>query len=336
MLIDRWRLPKLIRVRSDLIVPDSANRAHTGLSVDHVHLIASSMLHHGFRARPAFGRAPIGPRGQPHDIPVLVQGGPSCPLAVQSLADMRDMCSGDPDFPHVSIESEQWYCSLGNGHFSQALNLFRQKATSKFTGMPFVVPRDDHALRHALTHGVPAIVLRADIPIELRRRVASLLNSTHEYKWAVDCAGVMDISPENCTMERFTQFEALSKVLDREALGKLVRLQLSTLSDGSIPAVGMRVEAIDASFYEYYKAGDVGVITRLTVSDPVVLWDHSHQERPADRCKLVSIQRRLMSRQGFETTVTETETVIKTATVTDNGTDTKMIKEAVGVALSKL
>ena len=26
--------------------------ADTGLSVDHVHLIASSMLHHGFRARP--------------------------------------------------------------------------------------------------------------------------------------------------------------------------------------------------------------------------------------------------------------------------------------------
>ena len=47
---------------------------------------------------------------------------------------------------------------------------------------------------------------------------------------------------QNCTLERFTQFEALSKVLDREALGNLVRLQLSTLSDGTIAVVGMSVE----------------------------------------------------------------------------------------------
>ena len=105
-------------------------RGDTGLSVDHVHFIASSMLQDGFRSRPAFGRAAIGPRGQPHDIPVLVQGGPSCPLAVQSVADMRAMCRGEPGFPRVSIEPNagQWYCSLGNGHFTQVNYTLRMYA----------------------------------------------------------------------------------------------------------------------------------------------------------------------------------------------------------------
>ena len=101
----------------------SHNRGDTGLSVDHVHLIASSMLRHGFRARPLFGRAEIGPRGQPHDVPVLVEGGSSCLSAVQSLSHMREMCSGEPGFPRPSIKptAVKWYCSLGNGHFTQAI-----------------------------------------------------------------------------------------------------------------------------------------------------------------------------------------------------------------------
>ena len=72
-IIDAWREPQLQRVRSCDVVPDTSNRGHTGLSVDHVHFIASSMLKYGFRARDTQNSTL---RGQPHDIPVLVRGRP--------------------------------------------------------------------------------------------------------------------------------------------------------------------------------------------------------------------------------------------------------------------
>ena len=50
-LIDQWREPEMCPVRSDLVVPDSSNRMHTGLSVDHVHYLATCMMKDGFRAR---------------------------------------------------------------------------------------------------------------------------------------------------------------------------------------------------------------------------------------------------------------------------------------------
>ena len=40
-LIDSWREPAAVYVDSRLVVPDTSNRSHTGLSVDHCHLIAS-------------------------------------------------------------------------------------------------------------------------------------------------------------------------------------------------------------------------------------------------------------------------------------------------------
>ena len=38
-------------------------------------------------------------------------------------------------------------------------------------------------------------------------------------------------------------------------------------------------KATDASYYEYYKAGDRGVITRLTVGDPVCARGRYHRAR---------------------------------------------------------
>ena len=49
-------------------------------------------------------------------------------------------------------------------------------------------------------------------------RLAHLLNATHDYKWTVDAQGAVDISPEACSNAKFTQFEAMSKVVDSEAL----------------------------------------------------------------------------------------------------------------------
>ena len=41
----------MMKVKSCDVVPDSSNRTHTGLSVDHVHFIASNILKNGFRSR---------------------------------------------------------------------------------------------------------------------------------------------------------------------------------------------------------------------------------------------------------------------------------------------
>jgi hypothetical protein len=224
-LIEHWREPGMIRVKSCDIVPDSSNRSHTGLSIDHVHFIASNILKNGFRSRAGDVRARR--KTQPHDIPVLVRGGRNSTIAVESLAFWKKNVQDEPRFPKVKVSGDRlWFTSLGNGHFTQALNLFRQESISKFTGQPFVAPPGDHALWDVLENGVSSIVLRADTPIEARRKIAGLLNDTHDYKWTVDSTGSVDISPENCYLERFTQFEAQIKAADSEALSALVQLEL--------------------------------------------------------------------------------------------------------------
>ena len=229
-LLELWREDKVVKVKSSNIVPDSSNRGHTGLSIDHVHFIASSILKNGFRSRE--GDVKQRQRIQPHDIPVLCRGGPACPIAVESLKYWKDTVLKEPLFPKVIIDANnEWFTSLGNGHFTQALNLFRYKSISKFTGVPFVVPSTDPKLWSALNDGVESIVLRQETPIETRREIASLLNDTHDYKWTLDVNGKVDISPENCYLERFTQFEAQAKVADSEALSALVQLELGIFED---------------------------------------------------------------------------------------------------------
>jgi hypothetical protein len=78
-LLDTWREKDLANVRSCDIVPDASNRSHTGLSIDHVHFIASSMLTKGFRSRE--GGVKVREKVQPHDIPVLCRGSFKCPIA---------------------------------------------------------------------------------------------------------------------------------------------------------------------------------------------------------------------------------------------------------------
>ncbi len=229
-LLDAWREKgPLIKVKSCDVVPDSSNRGHTGLSIDHVHFIASNILKFGFRSRD--GDVEIRRKVQPHDIPVLCRGNSTCPIAVDSLNHWKKNVADEPLFPKIVInEKEGWFTSLGNGHFTQALNLFRHNAISKFTGKPFVPPDNDVKLLAALNEGVEAIVLRQDTPIETRREIATLLNDTHDYKWTVT-NGNVDISPANCYLERFTQFEAQTKVADSEALSALVQLELGIFED---------------------------------------------------------------------------------------------------------
>ena len=224
-LLQLWREPKLVKVKSCDVVPDSSNRSHTGLSIDHVHFIASSILKKGFRSRE--GGVKVRERVQPHDIPVLCRGNLTCPIAKDSLAFWQVQVNTEPRFPKVVINDSNFFTSLGNGHFTQALNLFRHQQISKFTGKRFVPPPSDEKLWVALEEGVQAIVLRQETPIEVRRHIAALLNDTHDYKWTVDpYTGEVDVSPEVCYNERYTQFEAQAKNADSEALSALVQLEL--------------------------------------------------------------------------------------------------------------
>ena len=108
----------------------------------------------------------------------------------------------------------------------QALNLFHRRLPSVFTGDAFVAAPSDAALAQALRVGVECIVLRSEMPVSARRRLALLLNSTHDYKWGVDSRGAVDMRGVACENARYTQFEAISKILDSEALTGLVRLEL--------------------------------------------------------------------------------------------------------------
>jgi hypothetical protein len=170
-LLNCWREPYLCRVPSSQIIPDSSNRSHTGLSVDHVHFIASNILKQGFCPRkyqtPSYFSSNVHPASiptppashhpgseshhpasiplssttltktprRPHDIPVLVRGSPSCQLAVKALAEWNKILARESNFPKLdhallTIDCREWFCSLGNGHFSQALNLFRHNNLS--------------------------------------------------------------------------------------------------------------------------------------------------------------------------------------------------------------
>ena len=67
MLIKQWQEPgPLQKVKSSDICPDAANRAHTGLAVEHVHYVATCIRADGFKAR-GCGHP------DPHDVPVLVR-----------------------------------------------------------------------------------------------------------------------------------------------------------------------------------------------------------------------------------------------------------------------
>jgi hypothetical protein len=68
------------------------------------------------------------------------------------------------------------------------------------------------------------------------------------------------------------------------------RLQIMPfyLNDGTPAAVGVRVVAIGASqaARPNYRVGHTGVITRVSSNDPIVMWDHSGEERQSSRGRL--------------------------------------------------
>ena len=61
--------------------------------------------------------------------------------------------------------------------------------------------------------------------------MAALLNDVHDYCWGVDGKGNVIIEGKGCGYLKFSQFEALSKSLDSEALTALVRMELGAGGD---------------------------------------------------------------------------------------------------------
>lgn len=225
-LIAKWREPGLLKVRARDVIPDFGNRGHTGLSVEHVHYIASSFRDKGFIRR-------RGNKG--HDIPVLVRESPQSEGGKRAIENLRGILEHEDSFaPKDHYERvfthDEFFCSLGNGHWNQALNLFLYERVDIWKGKPYIIGGDE-ALREAIEAGVDSIVLKGEAPVKDRLTVSRLLNSKREYKWQVDDQGRVDITDAEEDTSTCKQFEALSKVLDAQELNCLVRLELG-VKDG--------------------------------------------------------------------------------------------------------
>lgn len=220
-LIAQWRFPGMQTVPPRKVIPDFSNRGHTGLSVEHVHYLATSFKEKGFIKR-------VGNKG--HDIPVLVKETPNSELGSKSIENWRGKLQDEAGFPpkehyERAFNSEEIFTSLGNGHFNQALNLFANESPSIYSSQKYVIG-NDRALREAVYQGVSALVLRAEIPLRDRETISRLLNSKREYKWNVGEDGSLHITDAFEDTSTCKQFEALSKVLDAVELNCLVRAEL--------------------------------------------------------------------------------------------------------------
>eukprot|EP00937_MAST-01D_sp_MAST-1D-sp2_P005340 g5340.t1 len=136
-LIERWREPSLADVRPCFVVPDTTNREHTGLSAGHVHYVATQMGT-GFTARDADGGG--------HDMPVVIRETAASELGRLSLRKWHRAVESNAHFPPLHprlraafdaiddprAEQPAFFCSLGNGHFFQALNCFGNETTRMF------------------------------------------------------------------------------------------------------------------------------------------------------------------------------------------------------------
>eukprot|EP00928_Gymnodinium_smaydae_P020539 TRINITY_DN17938_c0_g1_i1.p1 TRINITY_DN17938_c0_g1~~TRINITY_DN17938_c0_g1_i1.p1 ORF type:complete len:435 (-),score=38.89 TRINITY_DN17938_c0_g1_i1:490-1794(-) len=215
-LIKEWSIGSLVQVRSCDICPDATNRAHTGLAVEHVHYIATCIRSEGFKDR-------ISGHPDAHDVPVLVRERSTSKLGRQAMEKWHQAVKDQPPFPPYLLDGkDEIFCSLGSGHFSQALNLFRIGGRSLWSQERYVVK--EPALQRALDDGISSIVLSPDIPVEERAWIAEMLNKTHGRKMRVGEDGRVII--EDGEAAQASQFVALSKVLDATELGLLVRVKM--------------------------------------------------------------------------------------------------------------
>mmetsp|Transcript_116691 Transcript_116691/g.371235 ORF Transcript_116691/g.371235 Transcript_116691/m.371235 type:complete len:368 (+) Transcript_116691:59-1162(+) len=228
LLIEKWRVGPLLRVRSCDICPDWTNRAQTGLSLDHVHYIATMIAQQGFKSR----RRGLTVAQGAHDVPVLVRETADTELGGGAREKWREHVGETPGFPPFLLDGKrEFFCSLGNGHFSQALNLFRTEAKGLWIDGNYSVGGDG-ALREALEEGVESVVLSNKMPVHERKFVSEMLNRASGRTWRVGADGQIDIDGD-VPAQSMSMFVALSKVLDAEELSTLVRVKLGVDVDRS-------------------------------------------------------------------------------------------------------
>jgi hypothetical protein len=218
-LISMWREPALRNVCCRQVVPDATNRSQTGLGVELVHFVASSIQKSGFKKRK-------GTKG--HDIPVLVLEPLDSEFRDEAVGLWKERVAEDEGFPPVRVHLEEdLFTSLGNGHFFQALNLFdcEWPAINDDTGRLYRVG-DDADLAEAISVGVPSIILRNQTPRPVRAKIAELLNSKRDFGWTLGEDGTVDVSYVEEDTSYCTQFEWLSKGMDAFQVNCLVRTHL--------------------------------------------------------------------------------------------------------------
>lgn len=223
-LISKWRIDGVAgvaKVAPRKVIPDFSNRGHTGLSVEHVHYLATSFKEKGFQKRQG---------NEGHDIPVLVRESPESDLGRKSIENWRSKLEDEKGFaPKAHYErlfqQKELYTSLGNGHFNQALNLFFTESPSIYSDQKYSI-NNDRDLKEAVYQGVGSIVLKGEIPLRDRETISKLLNSKREFKWNVNTDGSLNITDAYEDTTTCKQFEAMSKVLDAVELNCLVRSEL--------------------------------------------------------------------------------------------------------------
>lgn len=216
-LIVQWREPALCKVCSYQVVPDFVNRAQTGLGVELVHYIASSIKEKGFQKRE-------GNKG--HDIPVVVRESPGSAFQEEALKVWKERVAEEEGFPTCRANpSDEIFTSLGNGHFFQALNLYGTEGVT-INGNGRYTVGQDAALAEALSNGVPSIVLKSDTPRPVRAKIADMLNSKRDFFWTLSSDGSVDVSKMEESTAYCSQFEWLSKGMDAAQVDCLVRTHL--------------------------------------------------------------------------------------------------------------
>eukprot|EP00928_Gymnodinium_smaydae_P086724 TRINITY_DN71168_c0_g1_i1.p1 TRINITY_DN71168_c0_g1~~TRINITY_DN71168_c0_g1_i1.p1 ORF type:complete len:463 (+),score=83.93 TRINITY_DN71168_c0_g1_i1:52-1440(+) len=217
-LVQRWREPGLVKVRPRSVVPDFTNRAQTGLGVELVHFIATSMKEKGFQRRE-------GNKG--HDIPVVVREPAGTRTYDEALQVWRERVTAEEGFPPIRVGKDELFSSLGNGHFFQALNLIDCQCTAiNHPGFVYSIG-NDALLAEAVRDGVPSIVLKNETPKPARAKIAELLNSKRDFFWSLAEDGSVDTSQMNSKEDdKCSQFEWLSKGMDAHQVDCLVRTHL--------------------------------------------------------------------------------------------------------------
>ncbi|CAK8999892.1 unnamed protein product [Durusdinium trenchii] len=216
-LVSQWREPETCKVCPRLVIPDFTNRSQTGLGVELLHYVATSIRQKGFQKRS---------RRQGHDIPVLVREPAGSDSKEEALKVWRGRVAEEEGFPPVRVrDDEEIFTSLGNGHFFQALNLFdtQWKAINEDTNYAV---GSDIQLQEALNQGVVSVILRHSTPRPVRAKIADLLNAKREFMWTLDEDGTVDTGNSIENTDYCSHFEWLSKGMDAEQVNCLVRTHL--------------------------------------------------------------------------------------------------------------